>query len=36
VHQLFAVDPMIQDPIVAVKLADEYLELYKDYLSTFA
>jgi alpha-galactosidase len=35
VHQLFAIDPMIQDPEVAVKLADEYLELYKDYLPTF-
>ena len=35
VHQLFAIDPMIQDPLVAVKLADEYLALYKDYLPTF-
>jgi len=35
VHQLFAIDPMIQDPAAAVKLADEYLELYRDYLPTF-
>jgi alpha-galactosidase len=35
VHQLFALDPMIQDPAVAVKLAGEYLELYEGYLPTF-
>jgi alpha-galactosidase len=35
VHQLFAIDPMIQDPAVAVKLAEEYLELYRAYLPTF-
>jgi hypothetical protein len=31
-----AVDPMIQDPAAAVKMAEEYLEMYKDYLPTFA
>jgi alpha-galactosidase len=36
VHQLFALDPMIQDPAVAVKLADEYLALYREYLPAFA
>ena len=35
VRKLFAIDPMIQDPATAVKLADEYLELYRDYLPTF-
>jgi alpha-galactosidase len=36
VHQLFALDPMIQDPAAAVKLAEEYLELYQAYLPAFA
>jgi alpha-galactosidase len=36
VHQLFAIDPMIQDPAAATKMADEYLELYKDYLPAFS
>jgi alpha-galactosidase len=35
VHQLFAIDPMIQDPQAAVNLADAYLKLYKDYLPSF-
>jgi alpha-galactosidase len=35
VHQLFSIDPMIQDPEVAVRLADAYLETYKDSLPEF-
>ena len=35
VYQLFAIDPMIQDPEVAIRLADEYLELNKNYIPEF-
>ncbi len=35
VHQLFAIDPMIQDPDVAIRLADEYLELNSKYIPRF-
>jgi alpha-galactosidase len=35
VHQLFAIDPMIQDPDVATDMAEAYLHLYMDYLPTF-
>jgi alpha-galactosidase len=31
VHQLLAIDPMIRDMDTAVKLGDEYIELYRDY-----
>jgi alpha-galactosidase len=36
VYELFSIDPMIQDPAVAVELADDYLRLYKDYLPAFS
>ena len=35
VHQLFAIDPMIQDPDVAVQLAEEYLHQNSAYLPDF-
>jgi alpha-galactosidase len=35
VYQLFAIDPMIQDPDVAIQLADEYLKLNKKYIPEF-
>jgi alpha-galactosidase/6-phospho-beta-glucosidase family protein len=35
VHQLFSIDPMIQDPQVAVRLGNAYLEAYKDSLPEF-
>jgi alpha-galactosidase len=35
VYQLFAIDPMIQDPDVAIQLADEYLELNMKYIPQF-
>jgi alpha-galactosidase len=31
VHQLLAVDPMVRDLDVAIKLADDYIDLYSDY-----
>jgi alpha-galactosidase len=36
VRQLFSIDPMIQDPEVAVRLAEAYLEAYRDSLPEFA
>ncbi len=33
VHQLMAIDPMVTDLDTAVQLADEYMELYSDYVS---
>jgi alpha-galactosidase len=31
VYQLLAIDPMVRDLDAAVRLADEYIELYRDY-----
>jgi len=35
VYQLFALDPMVNNLNTAVKLADEYIKVNKDYLITF-
>ncbi len=35
IYQLFAIDPMIQDPDTALALADAYLKLYAGYLPQF-
>ncbi len=35
VHQMFSIDPMIQDPDVAIALADAYIEANRDYLPMF-
>ncbi|MBZ0307704.1 MAG: hypothetical protein K8I82_16675, partial [Anaerolineae bacterium] len=35
VRQMFSIDPMIQDPDIAIKLADEYIDMNLDYLPTF-
>jgi alpha-galactosidase len=31
VHQLLAIDPMVRDLDTAIALADEYMDLYRDY-----
>jgi alpha-galactosidase/6-phospho-beta-glucosidase family protein len=33
VHQLLAIDPMVRDLDTAVGLADQYIELYRDYFT---
>jgi alpha-galactosidase len=35
VYQMFSIDPMIQDPDVAIRLADETIEANRDYLPAF-
>lgn len=35
VYQMFSIDPMIQDPDVAIRLADAYIDANRDYLPTF-
>lgn len=35
VHQMFSTDPMIQDPDVAIRIADELIDVNREYLPTF-
>jgi alpha-galactosidase len=35
VYQMFAIDPMIQNPDIAIKLADEYIDVNLDHIPIF-